>query len=156
MFWVSSCLQQFRWGFYWGGAEWSSLLSYIRVSPFSGCIYSFPLQVCSVWRWFFKPRTVYAIKIRRFFVCYLFKCCLSEKYTPCRGVFLPQSIHNLENSQHCSYADYRKCPRGVMVKAMDCRIVVSQFVFQSRYYVHFRTNIPGKGMKPLSFQLWVK
>ena len=25
------------------------------------------------------------------------------------------------------------CPRGVMVKAMDCRIVVSEFVLQSRY-----------------------
>ncbi len=39
--------------------------------------------------------------------------------------------------------------RGVMVKAMDCRIVVSEFVFQSRYYVHFRANTLGKGMNPL-------
>ncbi len=38
------------------------------------------------------------------------------------------------------------CPRGVMVKAMDCGIVVSEFVPQSRYYVHFRANTPGKGM----------
>ncbi len=41
------------------------------------------------------------------------------------------------------------CPRGVMVKAMDCEIVVSEFEIQSRYYVHFRTNTLGKGMKPL-------
>ena len=41
------------------------------------------------------------------------------------------------------------CPRGVMVKAMDCEIVVSEFVLQSRYYVHFRTNTLGKGMNPL-------
>ena len=41
------------------------------------------------------------------------------------------------------------CPRGVMVKAMNCRIVVSEFVLQSRYYVHFRTNTLGKGMNPL-------
>ena len=41
------------------------------------------------------------------------------------------------------------CPRGVMVKAMDCGIVVSEFVFQSRYYVHFRANTLGKGMNPL-------
>ena len=34
---------------------------------------------------------------------------------------------------------------GVMVKAMDCRIVVSDFEFQSRYYVHFQTNTLGKG-----------
>ena len=39
-------------------------------------------------------------------------------------------------------------PRGVMVKAMDCRIVVSGFVFQSRYYVHFWTNTLGKDMNP--------
>ena len=41
------------------------------------------------------------------------------------------------------------CPRGVMVKAMDCGIVVSEFVLQLRYYVHFRTNTHGKGMNPL-------
>ena len=41
------------------------------------------------------------------------------------------------------------CPRGVMVKAMDCGIVVSEFVLQSRYYIHFRANTLGKGMNPL-------
>ena len=35
-----------------------------------------------------------------------------------------------------------------MVKKIDCKIVVSEFEFQSRYYVHFRTNILGKGMNP--------
>ena len=40
-------------------------------------------------------------------------------------------------------------PRGVMVKAMDCGIVVSEFVLQSHYYVHFRVNTLGKGMNPL-------
>ena len=43
----------------------------------------------------------------------------------------------------------RGCPRGVMVKAMDCGIVVSEFVLQSHYYVHFRANTLGKGMNPL-------
>ena len=38
------------------------------------------------------------------------------------------------------------CPRGVMVKAMDCGI---EFVLQSRYYVRFRANTLGKGMNPL-------
>ena len=48
------------------------------------------------------------------------------------------------------------CPRGVLVKAMDCGIVVRKFVLQSRYYVHFRANTLGKGMNPLiSLQLWV-
>ena len=41
------------------------------------------------------------------------------------------------------------CPRGVMVKAMNCGIVVREFVLQSRYYVHFRANTLGKGMNPL-------
>ena len=48
------------------------------------------------------------------------------------------------------------CPRGVMVKAMDCGIVVREFVLQSCYYVHFQTNTLGKGMNPLILQLWVK
>ena len=39
-------------------------------------------------------------------------------------------------------------PRGVMVKAMDCGIVVSEFVLQSLYNVHFRANALGKGMNP--------
>ena len=46
------------------------------------------------------------------------------------------------------------CPRDAIVKALDCRIVVSKFEFQLRYY--FRTNIFGKGMKPLSSQLCIK
>ena len=43
------------------------------------------------------------------------------------------------------------CPRGVMVKAMDCGIVVSEFVLQSLYYVPFRADTLGKGMNPLIF-----
>ena len=34
------------------------------------------------------------------------------------------------------------CPRRVMVKAIDCGIVVREFVLQSRYTL-------GKGMNPL-------
>ena len=40
-------------------------------------------------------------------------------------------------------------PRGVMVKAMDCGIVVREFVLQSRYYVHFLANTLGKVIRPL-------
>ena len=40
-------------------------------------------------------------------------------------------------------------PHGVMVKAMDCGIVVSEFVLQSHYYVHFQANTLGKGMNTL-------
>ena len=41
------------------------------------------------------------------------------------------------------------CPRGVMVKAMDCGIVVREFVLQSHYYVHFQANTLGKSMNLL-------
>ena len=41
------------------------------------------------------------------------------------------------------------CPRGIMNKAMDYRIIVSEFVLQSHYYIHFQANNLGKGMKPL-------
>ena len=53
------------------------------------------------------------------------------------------------NSENDKLFHFRWCPRGVMVKAMDCGIVVSVFVFQSRYYVYFRANTLGKGMNPL-------
>ena len=42
-----------------------------------------------------------------------------------------------------------RCLHGVMVKAMDSGIVVSEFKLQSCYYVHFRANTLGKGMNPL-------
>ena len=41
------------------------------------------------------------------------------------------------------------CPRGVMVKSMDCGIVVREFVLQSCSYVHFQANTLGKGMNPV-------
>ena len=37
-----------------------------------------------------------------------------------------------------------------MVKAMDCGIVVRDFVLQSCHYVHFRANTLGNGMNPLT------
>ena len=42
----------------------------------------------------------------------------------------------------------RGCPHGVMVKAIDCGIVVSKFVLQSCYYVHFEANTLRKGVNP--------
>ena len=35
-----------------------------------------------------------------------------------------------------------------MVKAMDCGIVVSEFILQSRYYVHFWTKYPWESYEP--------
>ena len=44
---------------------------------------------------------------------------------------------------------FRRCPRGVMVKGLDSRIVVSEFKIQSHCYAHFQTNTLGKGINPL-------
>ena len=43
----------------------------------------------------------------------------------------------------------RGCPCGVVIKALDCGIVVSKFKLQLHYYIHFQTNNLEKGMKPL-------
>ena len=40
----------------------------------------------------------------------------------------------------------RVCPRGVMVKKLNCGIVASEFELHSRYDVHFMTNILVKDM----------
>ena len=67
--------------------------------------------------------------------------CVGEGATP-----FPGSLHFiLIRTLQC----WVGCPRGVMVKAMNCGIVVREFVLQSRYYVHFRANTLGKGMNPL-------
>ena len=57
----------------------------------------------------------------------------------------------LNNRQWLIYRETqhnRGCPRDVMVKAMDCGIVVREFVLQSHYYVHFRANTLRKGIEP--------
>ena len=56
-------------------------------------------------------------------------------------------VEHLEDETDCNL--WGGGPRGVMVKAMNCGIVVREFVLQSRYYVHFRANTLGKGMNPL-------
>ena len=65
-------------------------------------------------------------------------------------------LHNSPNTNGKYLAEFSLeyklvcgCPRGVMVKAMDCRIVVSEFGLQSRYYVHFLTNTLEKAMNPI-------
>ena len=46
-----------------------------------------------------------------------------------------------------------KIQGGVLVvKVIDCGIVVREFVLKSRYYVHFQANTLGKGMNPLILQ----
>ena len=44
---------------------------------------------------------------------------------------------------------YQACPRGIMDKPLECRIVVGKFELQSWYFVHFRNTNHGKCMCPL-------
>ena len=80
-------------------------------------------------------------------------CTLGPSSTLARHMTDPQTcncrrrFHNIQIL--CTLYILWGCPRGVMVKAMDGGIVVSEFVLQLRYYVHFRVNTLGKGMNPL-------
>ena len=76
--------------------------------------------------------------------CYLHRCISFDS--------LAGSEVNMQHTEILSKESTKttnRCPRGVMVKAMNCGIVVREFVLQSRYYVHFRANTLGKGMNPL-------
>ena len=43
-----------------------------------------------------------------------------------------------------------------MTKALDCGLEVTEFEFQPSYYVYFRSNIRGKGMKLfISHSYWL-
>ena len=88
-------------------------------------------------------------------------CISAQGYNPppthhmCPGLDIKQSdgeasvMLELSGMLCTSLLPFWGCPRGVMVKAMNCGIVVREFVLQSRYYVHFRANTLGKGMNPL-------
>ena len=69
------------------------------------------------------------------------KCCFGQKN-------LGQYVAVCPRLQLTSHTQ-RGCPHGVMVKAMDCGIVVSEFILQSCYYVHFWASTLEKGMNPL-------
>ena len=43
----------------------------------------------------------------------------------------------------------REVPMALWLTILDCNIIVSEFEMQSCYYIHFLTNILGKGMRPL-------
>ena len=58
-----------------------------------------------------------------------------------------KSIRNRRTKKKKNKTERRKkYPRGVMVKSLDCGIVVSGFELQLRYYVYFRTKPFGKVM----------
>ena len=100
---------------------------------------------------------------------FLVTCCLCMSSMGCKTIyvvtiFLALSSMNLNyfivhfkngfeyitsRQPWCLSLCWGGCSRGVMVKAMDCGIIVREFVLQSRYYVHFRANTLGKGMNPL-------
>ena len=57
-------------------------------------------------------------------------------------------VQKQDDQHEPTYSNYVRT-HGVMVKAMNCGIVVREFVLQSCYYVHFRANTLGKSMNPL-------
>ena len=64
------------------------------------------------------------------------------------GFFSPLAYCTPVHLTLCNTNTSGGCPPGVMVKVMDCGIVVSEFIFHSCYYVHFWVNTLGKGMTP--------
>ncbi len=84
-----------------------------------------------------------------------FYWCRSDSKSPQVSRTLLSILADLDNVVVLNGVDFtsdlqllRRCPRGVMVKARDFGIVISEFELKSRYYVHFRTNTLGKGMNP--------
>ena len=47
------------------------------------------------------------------------------------------------------YNVHEGSPYGVVANVLDSDLVVSEFEFQSRYYIHFRTSALEKGMNLL-------
>ena len=50
---------------------------------------------------------------------------------------LPDNEKSYEYQKRTLHLTFRGGPHGVMVKTLDCNIVVSEFILQSHYYVHF-------------------
>ena len=59
------------------------------------------------------------------------------------------TFQNLCNPILSMYHSSVEIPWGIVVPMQDCNIKVSKFELQSCNYVHFRTNILGKGMNSL-------
>ena len=64
------------------------------------------------------------------------------------GLFLMTAFNIIKKRFESQDNDSQVTRGGVMVKALNCEIVVREFKLQSPYYVHFRTNTLEKGMKP--------
>ena len=99
--------------------------------------YRLILTVCQPVGGYYKPRGLGCVIIVIIVLLCLYFCEVSDEFLH-RVLWCKGSLNT-----------NRKCPRGVMVKAMDCRIVVIEFVFQSCYYIHYRENTLGKVMNPL-------
>ena len=65
---------------------------------------------------------------------------LKHKNSDADNCFLVKISNKYGSLLSEEFTTHGGCPHGVMIKAMDCGIVVSEFKLQSSYYVHFRTN----------------
>ena len=98
---------------------------------------------------------VILLKMGEFFFFFLFFCgALLQKTTRLLWGCSPASNLAMTLQRLAPWILLENSPRwggpwGVMVKALDCGIVVNEFEFQSHYYTHLWTNTLGKGMKPI-------
>ena len=81
-----------------------------------------------------KRSQIYTIKIR-LRLCVRVCVCV-------HGEFMTTENIEINTKYSLYFSCFQWGPHGEMVKAMDCRIVVSEFVLQLLYYVHFRANTP--------------
>ena len=67
---------------------------------------------------------------------------------PSLHIMFSSRLHPMSSQSWSMHIFARVCPRGVMVKAMDCGIEVSEIELHLHNYVHFWTNTLGKGINP--------
>ena len=99
-----------------------------------------------------SPSDSKSLRISKTLQSFLFHCRSPDCFD---SSFNLQFLHSLfpvvkKSSKGTKYNWYnrhfhvpRGCPRGVMIKALSCRMAVSDFEFPLCYYVHFRTNTLG-------------
>ena len=121
------------------GIRWSVFISksqrilYVLFFRADSGLYKYHLIVCSNFN-FLRNSQWITLSTQSCLVLYSFCTSLLLSFIMWLRFSFP-SPHNL----HLLF-----CPRGVMVKGLDCGIVL-----QLCYYVYFRTNTLGKGMSPL-------
>ena len=118
-------------------------------------VLNFTLKEENSWTFLLGKHTTTSYKIRNIWISFLCfiksgsglpqqKCSAMTSISGQSLEIFEQPLFYWKNS-----FDLRGYPCGVMVKVMDWEIVVSEFVLQSSYYVHFWENTLGIGRNSL-------